>query len=292
MRSEYYATEDQLGKARASRLYWSCLKSEHETSIEIRFPSSGLTKLNYTSHFPAPPLATATDTEEFYQLHSYFDDATSPARIHNEFEEGWYYYLAEIAARRILQRVISSSYNGGESAWVDVSLHSMLQTAEELDRQLTEWLRTLPEPISFDDETSANTELAYHLQARSLEIKERIYRPFLYRSIHKRHDSSEQHALGPLVLLHASICKKLIQHWDVRHRHHGTWFMVRQSFTAALLLLAAQRSGLIADDESCERSVQLTLSTLRFWEAEAPDLKASRLILEDVSSQLCVHVNA
>ncbi len=28
MRSEYYATEDQLGKARASRLYWSCLKSE------------------------------------------------------------------------------------------------------------------------------------------------------------------------------------------------------------------------------------------------------------------------
>lgn len=28
MRSEYYATEDQLGTARASRLYWSCLKSE------------------------------------------------------------------------------------------------------------------------------------------------------------------------------------------------------------------------------------------------------------------------
>ena len=28
MNSEYYITESQLGKARASRLYWSCLKSE------------------------------------------------------------------------------------------------------------------------------------------------------------------------------------------------------------------------------------------------------------------------
>ena len=283
MRSEYYATEDQLGKARASRLYWSCLKSEHETSIEIRFPSSGLTKLNYTSHFPAPPIATATASEDFYRMHSDFVDATSPARIHNEFEEGWYYYLADIAARRILQRVISSSYTGGESGWVEVTLHSLLQTAEELDRQLTEWHRTLPELISFDVDLPADTELAYHLQARSLEIRERIYRPFLYRSIHKQGNSTEQITLSPLVQLHASTCAKLIEHWDVRHRHHGTWFMVRQSFTAALLLLAAQSSGVVVDEESCARSVQYTLSTLRFWEAEAPDLKASRLILEDLS---------
>ena len=65
--------------------------------------------------------------------------ATSPAKTHSEFEEGWYYYLADIAARRILQRVISSSYGAGESAWLDVSLQCLLQTAEELDRQLMEW---------------------------------------------------------------------------------------------------------------------------------------------------------
>lgn len=296
MRSEYYATEDQLGKARASRLYWSCLKSEHETSIEIRFPSSGLTKLNYTSHFPAPPIATATTSEDFYRMHSDFADATSPARIHNEFEEGWYYYLADIAARRILQRIISSLYGGGEAGWVDASLHNLLQTAEELDRQLTEWHRTLPELISFDIELPADGELAYHLQARFLEIRERIYRPFLYRSLHKRVDHTRddltEHALlGPLVQIHASTCAKLTRHWDVRHRHHGTWFMVRQSFTAALLLLAAQRSGIIMDEGTCERSVQHTLSTLRFWEAEAPDLKASRLILEDLGHHLRTHVN-
>lgn len=208
---------------------------------------------------------------------------TSPARTHSEFEEGWYYYLADIAARRILQRVISSSYSTGESVWLDVSIQSLFQTAEELDRQLMEWHRTLPEIISFNLDEHAETELAYHLQARSLEIKERIYRPFLYRSIHKHRGSTEQLTLSRLVQLHAVTCSRLIHHWDVRHRHHGTWLMARQSFTSALLLLAARRSGLEAiADEQCEQSVQYTLSTLRFWEREAPDLKASRLVLENV----------
>ena len=34
--------------------------------------------------------------------------------------------------------------------------------------------------------------------------------------------------------------------------------------------------------DECEQSVQQNVSSLRFREGEAPDLKASRLILEDV----------
>lgn len=59
--------------------------------------------------------------------------------------------------------------------------------------------------------------------------------------------------------------------------------MVRQSFTSALLLVAARKAGLSEVSESqCEEAVQSSLSTLRYWEKEAPDLRASRLILEDV----------
>jgi hypothetical protein len=277
-----------------------------ETSIEIKFPSSGLTKINYTSHFPAPPLATTA--EDFYRVHSAFDfdtEATSPARIHNEFEEGWYYYLADIAARRLLQRVISSLYHAGESAWVDAPYPGLLQTAEELSRQLSQWSvchlqpnisleltsrcrhRTLPDLITFEYDKPADTELAYHLQARALEIRERIYRPFLFRSAHKLNELAERAVMAPLLQLHASACTKLISHWDVRHRHHGTWLMVRQSFTSALLLSAGRLSGLgVVEEESCKQSIRHTLSTLRFWEAEAPDLKASRLILQDVSNRV------
>lgn len=113
-----------------------------ETSVEIRFPSSGLNKLNYTNHFPPPPLAATA--EEMYRAHTELETDVSANGAHfawarSELEHGWYYYLADIAARRILQRVITSFYETSESAWLDASIQSILQTAEELDRQLREW---------------------------------------------------------------------------------------------------------------------------------------------------------
>ena len=141
MRTEYYIHESQLGKARASRLYWSCLKSEHEVSIEIRFPSSGLTKLNYTSAFPPPP--KASDTEDWYRMHT-ATDVASPHSVRstqsqNDFEIGWYYYLADIAARRLLQRVIDVFYRANETTWLELPLAYLVHTVDELDRQLGEW---------------------------------------------------------------------------------------------------------------------------------------------------------
>ena len=147
--------------------------------------------------------------------------------------------------------------------------------------------RTLPDVVSFDIEVAAEDELAYHLQARAFEIRERIYRPFLYLMIHKSSEASERNSLRSLVRMHAAICSKLIRQWVLRHRHHGTWLMVRQTFASALLLLAARKAGLHdVLEEQHEESVRASLSTLRFWESEAPDLKASRLILEDIVQQL------
>jgi len=60
--------------------------------------------------------------------------------------------------------------------------------------------------------------------------------------------------------------------------------MVRQSFASALLLMAARKAGVEqASFEACKEAVQLSLSTLRYWEQEAPDLRASRLILEAIA---------
>lgn len=38
--------------------------------------------------------------------------------------------------------------------------------------------------------------------------------------------------------------------------------------------------------EQFEQSVQSSIATLRFWEREAPDLKAARQMLEDIHQQL------
>jgi hypothetical protein len=112
--------------------------------VEFRFPSSGLTKLHYTSQFPPPPALVFTqDLYRTYLPAPQIQSVTiQPDRVQTEFEKGWYYYLADIAARRILQRVIMSFYTDGNSEWCDWSesyISSLVQMAKELDRQLTEW---------------------------------------------------------------------------------------------------------------------------------------------------------
>ena len=137
--------------------------------------------------------------------------------------------------------------------------------------------------MSFADGVPAEYELAFHLQARGIEIKERIHRPFLLLIVHRELSASEVAILMPFVQEHINACIELIQHWNCKHRHHGTWLMVRQSFASALLLVAAYKSGVeAATKDVCQRATQVTLATLRYWEQEAPDLRASRIILEGI----------
>jgi hypothetical protein len=149
----------------------------------------------------------------------------------------------------------------------------------------------IPDPVKFSDSSFAEEELSFHLQARAVELKERIHRPFLFVAIHRRMAASEPQypRLTRLVQQHLSACLRLIQHWDCSHRHHGTWLMVRQSFAAGLLLVAAHRAGLLPSEISpadCADALNTCLATLRYWEREAPDLRASRLILEDMTGDI------
>jgi hypothetical protein len=61
--------------------------------------------------------------------------------------------------------------------------------------------------------------------------------------------------------------------------------MVRQSFAAGLLLIAGRRAGFeIISENAFRQALCICHATLRFWEREAPDLRASRLILKDIAS--------
>lgn len=113
---------------------------DSEISVELRFPSSGLTGLNYTNSFPTPPVAVAV--EQLYETPSVIDVESASllsTDVQQEFEKGWYYYLADIAARRILQRVVDTFYNKYEITWSTASLPKLIQTARELERQLSQW---------------------------------------------------------------------------------------------------------------------------------------------------------
>ena len=240
-------------------------------------------------------------TEHLYQEEhgSKLDFVAHSSGSQHEVENSWYYYLADIAARRILERVVDTFYVKEAISIFHTNLLELIETAKELQRQLTQWYvdfvhigtqadfmsryQTLPVQMSFAHGTFAEDELAFHLQARGIEIKERIHRPFLLLMVHRDLSPTEVNALAPFVQEHINACLELIKHWNCKHRHHGTWLMVRQSFASALLLVAAHKSGVeVATLDICRYATQVTLATLQYWEQEAPDLRASRFILEGI----------
>lgn len=57
-------------------------------------------------------------------------------------EESWYYYLTEIALRRIGNRIINTFFSQGQAAWLDVK--PLLGIALEFDTQVSAWSANLP----------------------------------------------------------------------------------------------------------------------------------------------------
>ncbi|OQV11087.1 C2 domain-containing protein [Cladophialophora immunda] len=111
-----------------------------EIMVELRFPASGLTTLNYTQAFPPPP---GVSREAHRSWHPSEDNQADTVSA------GWYYYLADIAVRRILQRVFDLFYRSSHHVWLQEDFSRLIWSAEELDQQLTQWCDNLPEPVAF-----------------------------------------------------------------------------------------------------------------------------------------------
>ncbi|KAJ5158784.1 uncharacterized protein N7500_008435 [Penicillium coprophilum] len=69
------------------RVYWTCLKSELELRLELNFYQKNVLDLTYPTFFPSPP-------EE----------------LKSKDEAAWYFYLAEIALRRLKNRILGYFY--------------------------------------------------------------------------------------------------------------------------------------------------------------------------------------
>ena len=259
------------------RLYWSCLKSECEMRDEIELPPTGLAKVEYSDVFPSPPGGTPVPEDQ--------DEAMVPSGLELAFQRSWYYYLSEIALRRIANRISHTFYSMEPCAWHTISLKRMQRIAQELDAQILQWSENIPRFLAFEDKNSTD-ELSFMLQARFLDLRERIYRPFLYIVIHNNPIPAEQ----ATVMACARRCLELvflyIRHSGIKHRHHGSWYVARQLFAKSLLVLAAVKSGQIIISEDWSASLAQNLRCLKYWEDEAPDLYMARTVLTTLYTEI------
>jgi len=92
----------QLKKDRTTRLFWCCLKLESELRIELSpfVPISGITLVTPPASFPTVPDSEGSQhSETAITLASKYEDQFS-----------WYYYLTEVAVRKVDNMLIEEVY--------------------------------------------------------------------------------------------------------------------------------------------------------------------------------------
>ena len=137
-------------------MYWSCFKSESEFRVELPLPQSELATYYHPQMFPSPPSPANVEKENdqaeeteinrspLVELNGVAD--TSPyaseaaslrehaRQLCNE-EESWYYYLTEIALRRIGNRIINTFFRLEPVSWLNIK--PWLPIALEFDVSLS-----------------------------------------------------------------------------------------------------------------------------------------------------------
>ncbi|KAF7167036.1 hypothetical protein CNMCM5623_000510 [Aspergillus felis] len=217
--SQQLSAADRKIRRLEHSLYWSCFKSECEFRVELPLPQSELSNGEYPSLFPSPPSPNATDgprssasqppnrssigsgdmaldplgpfdvdprRAEEYELRQH------ARRLCNE-EESWYYYLTEIALRRIGNRIINTFFRQDPASWLDIK--PLLRIGQEFEAQVLSWSAHLPPAMQRYETTSliraphlegshVSRELSWAVDNRLVEMQTWLYQPFLYYLIH------------------------------------------------------------------------------------------------------------
>lgn len=265
---------------------------------EVELPRSALHALNFPYQFPSPPTPKSVDGLDDRQ---YFDTSASSTNTISpvsslavdiqDFKEihenSWFNYLSEISLSKLSVSVDQAFYSGPPSAWASTDVLDMINTAHTFEKQIDQWQETLPLAIScFSKPLNASTVNEFQLAPwlRSANIKLRIYRPFLYLLAHgKDQDWSIHDSLRQLAEKAVLICLDPLFNLGLRHRHAGAWLRCRESTCRAMIIVCAQRIGLLRRmdlEQHAQETLNMCIAHLRYWEAEAEDIRVARQALE------------
>ncbi|GAB7360811.1 hypothetical protein MBLNU230_g0798t1 [Neophaeotheca triangularis] len=196
-------------KELSERVYWNTLMIESDLLAEIDLPHSGIVQfeenMRLPRSFPVPydqppqvrPGNTSMHSSSPGSTHSLYTVSPSAAAVPASYEEtpnqppgndDLWYFLAEIALRRLLNRVSHLMYTHkttqprtqNPSNPHHQSLSSLDPVAAELDFQLTQWYENLPTPVKFPRERlPAGDQVQTVLRLRYFACRTIIFRPYI-----------------------------------------------------------------------------------------------------------------
>ncbi|KAE9363780.1 hypothetical protein N431DRAFT_356437 [Stipitochalara longipes BDJ] len=288
-------------------LYWSCLKSE---MFHLRLPGSGLGEVDYPHLYPSPPQDIPDIYEQTFTSPPSSWPFSSPAQTHvdrQNLQLAWYFYLAEIAMKRILNNLLIWQYDNRPRGGLldrDSKDLRLQRNVVEFERQNEDWYHMLPAQMKFPrhSDVPTNDILRLILRGHMIDVRDFVRFPAL----------EEVLALNPHTLLtsFSSIQLRLTREYleiaaesieanreSFFHRHQGTWLMARTCTKSSLILLAmalrcqaeARSTGIRATEleemmlpTRWRKAVEQTVETLTYWSDESNDLSRLNDLLRDL----------
>ncbi|RMY85553.1 hypothetical protein D0861_06374 [Hortaea werneckii] len=213
-----------LMKELLERVYWNTLLIESDLLAELDLPHSGIVQF-----------------EEIMRLPRSFPYDVTIAGPDEELpgDDDLWYFLAEIALRRLLNRVSHLIYTHKRSA--TFSIASLEPVVAELDYQLTQWYEGLPISVKFPRErTPAASQVQTVLRLRYFACRTIIYRPYIQAVLSDptlAHDLSVQESCQKCL----EACLRQLETLSEHHEGHlpYLWQGALSLMSQSLLLMGA-----------------------------------------------------
>lgn len=251
-----------------SSLYWACFKSEREILAELPIALPALSRPSQAHSYPIPP------QERFMSSSDSVNDIWARAE-----EDSWYFFLSEIAFRRIVDEVselvgnLLSSISAFPLSSPNVQrlLDEWVPISLELERQIFSWREHLPPSIRFPDSPiPVSTEWQQFSRSPFYRTLELINRPFIYAFAHGLDP-------GPVIRDLANKGLRFAQGYlrtsPPTHAHHGRPIQMRHELRMSAILFSASRSGLEMPHGWYE-DVRSSTRSFLYWETTAPQLRS------------------
>ncbi|KAL2827201.1 hypothetical protein BDW59DRAFT_171490 [Aspergillus cavernicola] len=204
----------------------------------------------------------------------------------------YYYYLAEISMRRLLNRVRNTVRILSPN--IDIpTIKQFSGTLSHLEDQLHQWVICLPPALRFNMPLESRPlpqepELVKLVRERYVEVRELLCRAYLYLCIHTPLDRELAAMYGPKATEALLLAVYRVQNEVPFFRHPGSWGACRVRFNHALCLIAGFRAKVdeipsaeyVSLPVSWVNYVRVVIERLKIWGQEGGGIKELSILLE------------
>ncbi|KAJ6261155.1 hypothetical protein Dda_3821 [Drechslerella dactyloides] len=253
----------------SERVFWNALLFESDLLAELDLPHSGIIPFEESIGLPCG-----------FEM----EDEDSPAGVRDDL----WYFLAEIALRRLLNRVSHLIYSDVNR---ERSISTLGPIVGELDYQLTQWYESLPLALQFPHHrVQLNNPIQTVLRLRYFACRTIIFRPYIHAVL-----KDEKLGMDTVVRENCrkclEACLRQLEHITEHHAGHmpylwqGALSMVSQSLLVMGATMSPSLAAVLPPADNIDKMLKDVITELQHYAHLAPSLKLSLELVQEAEER-------